>query len=440
MNRSVYLVFLLGFYLPFEDFILKWFPMPEKAYLILRQAPDALVLSLALVIFLKSVFESRLSVVSKKSSFFLLMFMGFALLTVVINNSSLITAVLSLKALLRYVFLVYILCWIKPSEKQALAFIKVVIALAFVEATIGNLQYIGGDAVLEFFRPRELSGEMGIAFTTVTGDEVFGTMAYTISYASFLLIGLVFLFVFGTRVGLGTAAIGAGAAYLFAAILFSGSRAAFLSAIIAGGLYIFFKRGIRVVFYLTPGILVLLFVLLYADKGNTSRDFLFFLSPQYLDNLESQRLGMVRIFLDYLTSADRHLLYGLSPDKQFLTDYLAMNYRMPYLFSEKMLKAFEDVYWLALLFYYGIIGLSFFALTLYYLYKKLMAFNLLADVDGFRKDALLACRILMLLLIPLNLVNQTFEVRQFSFYLWAFMGLTFSVLSQPNGKGTVLKR
>ncbi len=421
------IILMLSIYLPFEDFLLKWLPVSEGTYMYLRQVPDVIVLFIFALLFLSSAFRDRLRVPSKDALLYLSLFIVFSGFTVLLNGSSFLNALVSVKALVRYVFLVFILYLLKPTKTHAIFFVKMVIGIAFVEATVGFSEFLGGEAIREFFRPRLLSGEWGIRFGTVLRDDTFGTMAYTINYASFLLLAIIFLIIFGRYIGYRRQTMWSCGAYFLMAILLSGSRAVFLTTFLAIGIIIMFRHGIRIVVYLAGFSLVAMYALLFMEHGTSYKDFWYFLSPNVFDVMESQRFGMVRIFIEYVTALDRHLFFGLSPDKDHIIQYIIGNYRMPVLFSSSTLIAIEDVFWIAIVFYYGIIGVGLFMMLIYNIYMRLKATEAYPGLTEFQADMVLSSKVIMLTLLPLNFLNQMFSVRTFSFYVWTMVGLTFAV-------------
>lgn len=379
--------------------------------------------------FLTSLMERKIEAASNKILFLLTLFIASAFMSVFLNGSSFLGALPTVKALVRYILLIFILYWIKPTEKQTLFFIKAIIVVAFIEATIGIAQFIAGGYIRDIFKPRELyTIEYAVTALRKGVNESFGTMAYTINYAFFLVAGLVCSLCFGKYFSKHKIIFGAGSVYLLAAIYCSGSRSAFLSALIAIGLFIYYRHGIRLLFYVVPLSLSLFMAILFLDKGGSYKDFWYFLSPGFIGSLEAQRLGMTKIFIDYASNIDRHLLFGLSSDKQYFVNYIATNYRMPMFFSQSTLTMFEDVYWVALTFYYGIVGLMLFSVVIYFIYKEVAIFKETGNITSFQSDLILTCKVMLLLLIPVNFVNQILAVRQFSFYVWAVIGFTLSLL------------
>jgi hypothetical protein len=421
-------VLLLAAYLPFEDFLLKWLPVSDVVFLSLKQLPDITVLSLFLVIAADSVHtENRIYTISTKAFSFLSVFLFHAFFVIYLNKSSYLVAAMNIKALIRYIVLIYLFLYIKPTERQIYAFLKTVLIIAFIEVLIGAAQFLGGDAVQVFFKPFELSEETGISFTAMKHDELFGTMAHTINYAYYLLVTLVLILCFREFLLKSTVLRWTFALLLLAAIYLSGSRSAFLAAFIGILLYIHSTQGIKASASMVLGIfLVLVLAFFFVEKGSTNVDFWFFLSPDFLKALEAQRLGLVRIFISFMD--DPHVLYGLSSDKDFVVNYISGNFSLPYFFAERTLKSIEDVYWIALTTYYGIIGLVLFVFFLFFLYKKLDILRTESLKTDLQERLFLASKILLLLNIPLNFVGQAFEARHYSYYFWALLGMTASQL------------
>jgi len=73
---------------------------------------------------------------------------------------------------------------------------------------------------------------------------------------------------------------------------------------------------------------------------------------------------------------------------------------MPPFFSESTLKAFEDVYWIALILYYGIVGVILFVMAMYYLYKGIISKESNHYITSFQSDLILTCKIMFLCLFP----------------------------------------
>ena len=88
-------------------------------------------------------------------------------------------------------------------------------------------------------------------------------------------------------------------------------------------------------------------------------------------------------------------------------------------------KAFEDVYWVALLAYFGIVGECLFVWILYKLYKC-SNFVLATTRDYIFIVIAVSFSTLLILTIPLTFLVRTFEFRPFCFLFWLMAGLTMN--------------
>jgi hypothetical protein len=85
-------------------------------------------------------------------------------------------------------------------------------------------------------------------------------------------------------------------------------------------------------------------------------------------------------------------------------------------------RAFEDVYWVAVLAYYGFLGLALFGLVLWRLAANALALSRRAGSEG--ELALGAAALaLVLVVVPLSFLVRTFEFRAFAFDFWLLAGL-----------------
>jgi len=260
-------------------------------------------------------------------------------------------------------------------------------------------------------------------------------MGRTVNYSFFVMIGLVFWTLFGGLVVRGRGLLLAGIFYLLLGIFLSGSRASLFTALFCLFLAVYFVNGIKKAALLSGLTAIvaspyLAFLASYAGFGSSNKSFLYFLSPDYLHNLQHQRLGVIEYFVvPYLR--DSHLLFGLGPDRDYVVSYLIQKFNIPTFMNAIGQGILEDVYWAALVLYYGILGLLILALFIVFVYRKIGSYEPEFRGDLFRSRLIVACKILLITLLPLNLTNQAFEVRQFSFYLWVLIGFALSIFTFP---------
>ncbi|MEQ9007865.1 MAG: hypothetical protein RLP12_08280, partial [Ekhidna sp.] len=210
-------------------------------------------------------------------------------------------------------------------------------------------------------------------------------------------------------------------------IYYCGSRVALLGAIIPifHQLYKWDKK--KSIFLIGFGsIFTLLYGFYVADPGSSNVSFWFIFSEGFVGKLELQRLGLLLfVFVPFLS--DRHLLFGLGPDKDYLVGYANSNFDIPFFFPDFYLYSIKDVYWFSLIIFYGVIGFLFFIAFYFEILVGLLK-RYKVSKSILNGTALVAIY-LGLIMIPLNLFNQALEIRQISFYYWFLVAIVFSYTS-----------
>lgn len=439
------LIKLLAVYLPFEELFLKWIPVSDQVYLLLRQIPDVIVFTLAFCILLARLSsDTNVPIAGCKIDLFLLLFIAWALLTLLLNpTADVIIGLANIKALLRYVLLIYVVLMLNPSTKQISSLVQWVMAAAACQGIIGLVQFAGGLAVRDFLAARQVQdGVLGLA-KNFTGDkfdnvnDLMGTMGDNISFAFFFLVAMV-LWMFSSRFnGL---KYWIGIITLFLIIYLSGSRAATLTALmVIASHYVWIGGWRKAILPLSAVPLLVIALGLFSSLGsmvssaadNTS--FWFMFNSSYIETALNQRLGvMFYVVPNVLTTINN--VIGFSPDMNvfigFSVNYLPM---VQSILIDVLAHIIEDVYWIAIYIYYGLVGFLFWALFLLFMLKAVRKSvgTTSAPITNY-----LGCVAVTLILtaIPLNFFNQAFEVRAFSFYLWLFCGLALVTQRQRHGQ------
>lgn len=220
-------------------------------------------------------------------------------------------------------------------------------------------------------------------------------------------------------------------------ILSSGSRAVALVSSVLAVIHVIRScermaviwSGFAVVF-VAMGVLGYLVV---TDSGLGSidrRSLWFIFTPDYIEQAMNQRLGLVVYILPVFLLTTRSLI-GFSPDKHYFVEYVGeLGLPIPTILLEVLAMVLEDVYWVAIYIYYGLIGTVFwgsYIVTIGRTLRESIGFSVETQCAAVCRTALL----LLLVSVPLNLVNQAYEVRAFSFYLWLFCGLALVSMRQP---------
>lgn len=427
--RKIGFNILLGiaFYLPIEDFILRWLPFPRGLLIVLRQAPEALVWIVALgAAALHLSKHGTIIVIGRRIDRFLIGFVVVATATIIVNGADFLGAAVSLKALLRYIPLIYALIMLAPDNSQ-LARVPRLIVLAFgIQVAVGMAEWLGGQPVRSFFSVIHAWGGYSIVGVPVDVLQFYerldltGTIARPMGYAYFILAGLaVWIVHHEKRRGL----------YLLGVVLsllvtfYTHSRMAVFAVVLVVVMHQLAIRGVTK----TMGLALLLLPLFAAvtlSLGSAFAENLYILdvfTGEYREHALKQRLGLIVYMLPYAFNGGISL-FGYSPDLDIVAAAVAERFDLPTTLAYMFTTIVEDVYWLAMLLYYGFVGFTFF--VVFYGKLTMLAVRLYKRAaDETARQYALTAVLLLLLTIPLNGINQAFEFRQYAYYLWLYTGV-----------------
>lgn len=425
----------LAFYLPIEEFVLKWIPVSEQVYLILRQIPDFLIFGLGFVLVaLQKIKRKKLPSSDRWADLFFIVFFVWAILTIFFNESDVFRAFANIKAFVRYVFLIYIILMIAPTQRQMETTIRWIGYSILLQVIFGVFQYIGGIPARDLLSARQISESIG-GFTTgftgtrfEEGNNLMGTLGSTINYATFLIIGLG---MWGISAGLSLKKYWLGVFCIVILIFLSGSRSAVVAAMLLVLMQHFYAFGkisvLRWLGLMAPFFILILLILIvpYVLTLDDEDSLLYIFNEGYLEHAYNQRLGIVTILLPEL-AVTVNTLFGFSSDIDVLVNFVSVN--IPAVHKTLLIELpnlLEDVYWVAILAYYGLIGLLLWCSFMFRLVVKI-SYCRRYSIRPFTKHLCTIALLFLFISIPLNFLNQAFEVRQFSFYLWLFCGLALA--------------
>ncbi len=427
------IVYFLVLYLPLEDFLLKWIPVPYPVYLGLRQVSDVLVL-VAVGVTLGTRLRStrRYRIIGRGADLCLVSFLVLALVTVIARGGDVLVTVLNLKALLRYVLLAYVLLNLRVEREEVYTFLRLIYVSLGIQLVVSLIQLVGPVSVDQFFFPRVRVTEVaGVQFKSTAIREaekgyIFGTMTNNIAYGGFLLVGLATYVTRYIRDRRDLFYWGAVAVFLLLAYM-SGSRAVTFAVVLLVGVdhYLSGETG-RFLKVSTLTFFPLALLVVLSGVNLTDLHVFEIFSAEYLRTAMTQRLGILLEvlpqFLSELRIAD--VLFGLSPDRSILNRFVSNLASIPAGLSGNV-QGIEDVYWVALPVYYGLVGLALFGGFLVSIFGHLYRIARWGKEILERRLARIAL-LLLVVAIPLNLIGQYFETRQFSFYLWLLVGVSLS--------------
>lgn len=444
------MIYFLTGYVAFEEFILKFLPVSDTLYSYLRFVGEILIY----VAFGKLVIHKLYRGIPFVKTAIDLPVIGFysvVLLSILVNGSPLMGSLYNVRPLARYIVLFYLVVNSSLSERKIETFLRIILGIGIFQLTAGVIQWIGGPAAFDFFLPRESTLNIG-GFTKEyrlleIGREigsVYGTLGDTVIYGVFMI--LVFI-IYLSRIRRLEYLNLLGAAVLFFFIARSYSRAATFSALLAGGAWYYFHFGWKKTLRLACATaLVFGFLLTVVNPfnleyinprkarvglvGNVTGVF----SGDYVRIAQKQRLGA--LIGNVPTVLVNKPILGYGADQNSAIEGLNRSQRS-FLLKVLSKEGFKDVYWVAILCFYGVLGLVFFALIFYQLFRA--AFNLykrpvstpfagVRDVISSRVTQQIAIIMLCLVGVTVFLLffNRTLEFRGYGFYFWLCAGLMFA--------------
>ena len=438
------MIYFLTGYFAFEEFILKFLPVSDAVYSSLRFLGETLIY----VAFGKLVIHKLhrgIPFVKTAIDLPVIGFYSVVLLSMLVNSSPLMGSLYNIRPLARYIVLFYLVANSHLSERRITTLLRIILGIGIFQLAIGLIQWVGGPAAFDFFLPRKST--LGIAGFTKEyrlleiGREIgsiYGTLGDTVIYGVFMILVLV---IYLSRIRRLEYLNLLGAMVLFFFIARSYSRAATFSALLAGGAWYYFHYGwkktlrLALATALIFGFLLVIvnpFNLEYINPrkarigliGNVTGVF----SGSYVRIAQKQRLGA--LIGNVPTVLVNKPILGYGADQNSTIEGLNASQRS-FLLKILSKSGFKDVYWVAILCFYGLLGLSFFALIFYRLFRAALNFYkrpVSTPLVSSRLTQQIAIIMLCLVVVTTFLLffNRTVEYRGYGFYFWLCAGLMFA--------------
>lgn len=419
-------------YLPLDGFFLKWIPLSGQSLIIISQLPDLLVFILFLgTAYLKYIKRDNFRLIGNHSDRYLISFTLLSFLVALIIRADFFTVLINLKALLRYILVTYIILNLELKHFHLRILLRTIVFALLFQMLLGGMQLFASPAFKLFFLPPIIQDEIGgIGITPISYRElmsnnaIFGTMDKTIEYGMFLLVGQALWMAFNHKY---RGRYWLGIIFFVILIYGSSSRSSLLTSFLLIFSYQFylgtinkkFLLALLVIFIIVP---ILVLYITIANIDYDKHDFLFAFTTRYIEIAQKQRLGIAMTMLPNFFNSDLiNVVFGFSADREILMERFIQIKDRPGLLNSDA-RHIEDVYWVALIYYYGVLGMILFLMFLRKIWKLINAkLHRLKNVTD--SPFLTAALLLLFIAIPLNLFNQAFEVRTYSFYLWLILGL-----------------
>ena len=464
---TFYVLVFLSAFMPAEDFFLKFLPGPDAVFFATRFISELLVYGLFFWVVVHKISIKAFAVRTPVDAPILLFAVG-VVLSLIVNVNDLegyIVGIVNIRPLFKYIALFYVLANTPLSPRQVNTVIWVVIATGAVLAFAGLAQYLAGGALDSIFLPKEVdievageqrrsrilegTREIGAVYG-MCGDTIYFGLAMTVAaivYVVKLRAGMIVIReikqagVFDSKAILivrRNFVLLAMLAVITVAGMLTYSRACQMAVVAVIALEMFYwlsKKRAAVVAAL--GLAALLTILIafppsWSGGGATRvsmsplEDFTSMFSLDYLENnLKDQRLHqIVRVSPTVLINRP---VFGYGPEE---AEALAMlNNDEPTFMARKLLdREFQDVYWVAILVRFGLLGLFGFAAIFFVLLRASAVIYRHSDNPVLRDVALIVANMTVVSIL-LMFLERVYELRAFSFYLWSFAGLMFGLNS-----------
>ncbi|MFM7078497.1 MAG: hypothetical protein ACKOYC_01765 [Bacteroidota bacterium] len=450
--RLSWIIYFLIFFVPFEVMILKYLPVNDRVYGILLFFVEVLIYVLAGIVLFKFLNSKRIpsgTPIDRP----LLIFIGYSLLITIINQAPMLQSFIGLRVLLRYVPLFYVLSFVHMGDHFPRTVFRMIVGIIAIQGSIATFQHYFG--INKFWYPRATELEIGgkqfsfkLLNTSFSGGREMGAGIGTFGDSVFLALFLVLSFTIlisalqkVNHIDKKTRwFILAVTALAIATLFFTYSRGSVLIALASIPIILFFSGGRKkLIIYFTAGIILASPLILYGVLGNTgqgpgyinpkikytdpiSNIFAVFTSSYVENTMQFSRGAILTEIGGELVSTFK--LLGYSPAQEFALEKAATK-----LFGSNMpinnLPIINDVYWVAFIIYYGIIGLLIFWFILFRLMKGSM-YVFKNTPDPYIRIFALAFIAIVILSIPYSFILRTFVFRAFGFYFWLIAGIVFA--------------
>ena len=188
-------VLFLAFFMPFEEFILKFIPVSDEVYSLLRYGSEVLLLITLLALIINKIIQKK-PFVKTVADIPVLTFAGIAFLSGILNQTPLLEIVLFLRIVLRYYALYFLLVNIELDEKFTKKLIYGLVTIASLQFFIGLAQVLIGGAVNDLLMPRPstlIVGSYSKEWVLLQGFRekgylFFGTFGDTVNLGLFIFV------------------------------------------------------------------------------------------------------------------------------------------------------------------------------------------------------------------------------------------------------------
>jgi hypothetical protein len=442
------IVILLALYVPFEVIILKYMPVSDKIYSLLRFVPEVMIYLLLILNVIHNIYH-RQWISRTPIDVALFLFVVSAIISIISNSAPLALSIIGMRPLLRYIALFYLVSNLDIPSSKIKLFIITLILVGGLQGLLTSYQHFAG--ISKVFMPRatdlEVEGVQSQFKLAQTGwgsgreqGAGIGTFGDSVLVGLFLVFVSVLSFTYFLKIQIKSALFKVMLFGIFLltliALFYTYSRASVLIAVASVPIILFIEKKIKKLFFLgimsalmLTGVLFLMAnesptsAAYYNPKGKYTSpidNITSIFSQSYVDhNLEHSRGWIImQVGIPVLESFK---LFGYGPSGDESLGRMAkenVSGTMPF----QNLGIINDVYWVALLSYYGFIGIVIFLFILWRIYAAAMIVYKNSSEPIYAMIGLCVA-VTVILALPYTFIVRTFAFRPFAFYFWLIAGL-----------------
>ena len=448
-----WIIFAIAVYLPFEEFILRWTPAPAIILLFLRFLHELVLYFLWIKVFYKRLIRGDRLIKSSIELAFIC-FVFWALILLIIHQASIFRGLDNLRTLIRYFAVYYIIVDLNLSKNKINLLLKTILILGLIQGYLVTIQYFAPPSFNNLFIPQEVNLEAGgiaiqnsseVSSGSLKTGAVNGTFANTANTSAFLIICFIVLIVLGFQNNnLFLSKNLFNFLIMYFAFFVTYKRIALLFSMVVPIIILFFYRkrlwAGKVIWLYLFAFFILIFASLFFLNVDTSIDgwairkgesfnllgyFGQLFSSEYWE--KGTRQWIIKTILGGTIGTGNW--YGFSPESSEAVNTLAEI--LPAQKSTILEKQFwfEDVYWVAMLLYYGIPGVALFGYIFQRLYQTAQWLINYCLESQMRSLGIVFCTLITITFFY-GFVERIFEMKCFSFYLWLLAGIVVNVYSR----------
>jgi len=449
-NIPFWMLFTIGLYIPFEEFVLKWLPVTLSV--VLRFLPELTLYGLLAYVCINRIIRGY-GLRRTPIDLLIAAFFASATVSIVLNGSGLFGSIVNLRTIWRYVSAFYIVVNIDLSKAQIRGMLRGLKIVMIIQGLLSSFQYFLPSGLNQaIFAPREFNigpyaSDSPAAAGTLKVGATAGTFSDSAVLSAFLLVGICFITASAYANGIEVIPAWHHIASFFTltfGVFASKKRAALALALLIPFVVLYIYRRYRLISILiwASAVLVVLgLVGLLAAGGGASfsgandrsesiaiGDYLLqVFSPDYWRASNEQARGWFATVILEGTWKTKSF-FGFGPDfaqaQNGIRATLSTAADMAKLKRDE--QVFDDPFWFSMFAYFGVVGTAIYALMLKRLYDSAKWLSRVASEPEYRALGGMFASLLFITVLY-TFVERILRLRAFSFYFWLIGGMVVNV-------------